>query len=63
MVELLPYQDGRTLLADDNDHGSTEILDDTMTVESRTHSATRHSREVFMARQPSQIPMPNPLDI
>ena len=23
MVELLPYQDGRTLLADNNDHGST----------------------------------------
>jgi hypothetical protein len=37
MVELLPYQDGRTLPADDNDHGSTEILDSTTTAESRTH--------------------------
>ena len=59
-MELLPYQDSRTLPADNNDHGSTKILDITMTVESRTHSATRHSREVFMARQPPQIPMPNP---
>ena len=63
MVELLPYQDGRTLLADNNDHGSTEILDITTTVESGTHSATRHSGEVFMAGQPPQIPMPNPPDI
>ena len=52
MVELLPYQDGRTLLADDNDHGSIEILDSVMTVESITHLAIRHSKEVFMARQP-----------
>jgi hypothetical protein len=37
MVELLPYQDGRTLPANDNDHGSTEILDSTMTAESGTH--------------------------
>ena len=63
MVELLPYQDGRTLPADNNDHGSTEILDIATTTESGTHSATRHSREVFMAGQPPQIPMPNPLDI
>ena len=55
MVELLPYQDGRTLLADNNDHSSTEILDIT--------TAMRHSREVFMARQPPQIPMPNPPDV
>jgi len=60
MVELLPHQDDITLLADNNDHGSTEILDITTTVESRTHSAKRHSREVFMAGQPPQIPMPNP---
>ena len=52
MVELLPYQDSRTLLVDNNDHGSKEILDIATTVESRTHSATRHSREVFMAGQP-----------
>ena len=63
MVELLPYQDGRTLPTDNNDHGSTEILDSTMTTESRTHSATRHFKEVFMAGQPPLIPMPNPLDI
>ena len=63
MVELLPYQDGRTLPADNNDHGSTEILDSTTTVESRTHLATKHSREVLMAGQPPQIPMPNPPDI
>ena len=63
MVELLPYQDGRTLPADDNDHGSIEILDITLTRESKTHSAIRHSREVFIDGQPPQIPMPNPLDI
>jgi len=63
MVELLPYQDGRTLPADNNDHGSTEILDIATTTESGTHSATRHSREVFMAGKPPQILMPNPLDI
>ena len=34
-----------------------------MIIEFGTHLATRHSREVFMARQPPQIPMPNPLDI
>ena len=60
IVELLPYQDGRTLPVDNNDHGSTEIVDIVMTAESRTHSAKRHSREVFMAGQPPQIPMPNP---
>ena len=63
MVELLPYQDGRTLLADNIDHGSIEVLDIMTSVESRTHSAMRHSREVIMARQPPQIPMPNPPDI
>ena len=63
MVELLPYQDGRTLPTDNNDRGSIEILDIVMTVESRTHSATRHSKEVFMPGQPPQIPMPNPPDI
>ena len=63
IVELLPYQDGRTLPVDNNDHGSTEIVDIVMTAESRTHSAMRHSREVFMAGQPSQIPMAYPLDI
>ena len=63
MVELLPYQDDRTLLMDDNEHDSTKILDSVTTIESRTPSATRHSREVFMAGQPPQIPMPNPLDI
>ena len=52
MVELLPYQDGKTLLADNNDHGSIEILDIATTAEFRTHSATMHSREVFMAGQP-----------
>ena len=52
MVELLPYQDGNTLPVDNNDHDSTEILDIVMTIESRTHSAMKHSREVFMARQP-----------
>ena len=63
MVELLPYIEDRTLPVDNNDHGSIEILDIAMTVEFRTHLATRHSREVFMARQPPQIPMPNPPDI
>jgi hypothetical protein len=57
MVELLPYQDGSTLPADDG-HGSTEIPDSTMTVESGMHSAPRHSREVFMVDHPPQIPMP-----
>ena len=51
MVELLPYQDDSTLSVDNNDHDSTEILDITMTAESRTHSTTKHSREVFMAGQ------------
>jgi hypothetical protein len=37
MVELLPYQDGRTLPADNSDHGSTEIMDSVMTAQSRTH--------------------------
>ena len=63
MVGILPYLDGRTLPADNNDHVSTEILDIATTAESKTHSAMRHSREVFMAGQPPQIPMPNPLDI
>jgi hypothetical protein len=62
-VELLPYQDGRTLLADNSDHGSTEILDNATTTDSGTHLAMRQSRLVFMAGQPPQIPMPNPLDI
>jgi hypothetical protein len=57
MVELLPYQDGSTLPADD-DHGSMEILDSAMTAKSETHLAPRHSREVFMAGYPPQIPMP-----
>jgi hypothetical protein len=52
MIELLPYQDDRTLPADNNDHGSTKILDSATTAESGAHSATRHSREVFMAEQP-----------
>ena len=52
MVELLPYQDGNTLLADNNNQDSTEILDIAMTTESRTHLAMRHSREVFMVGQP-----------
>ena len=51
MVEFLPFKDGSTLPTGD-DHGSTEILDSAMTVESRTNSATRHSLEVFMAGQP-----------
>jgi len=63
MVELLPYEDGSTLPADYNDHDSIEILDIAMTIESRTHSAMRHSREVFIAGQPPQIPIPNPPDI
>ena len=63
MVELLPYQDGRTLPADHNDHGSIEILDIAIIVESRTHLAMRHSREVFMVGQPPHILMPNPPDI
>ena len=62
MVELLPYQDGSTLLSDD-DHGSIEILNSVMTAESRNHSAPRHSREVFMAGHPPQIPMPQAPDI
>ena len=61
MVELLPYQDGSTLPTDD-DHGSIEILDSVTTVESRTHSTPRHSREVFMASHPPHIPMPQALD-
>ena len=52
IVELLPYQDNNTLLADNNDHGSIETLDIAMTTESRTHLAMRHSREVFMVGQP-----------
>ena len=52
MVELLPYQDGNTLLVDNNSQDSTEVLDIAMTAESITHSAMRHSKEVFMARQP-----------
>jgi hypothetical protein len=31
MVELLPYQDGRTLPADNSDHSSSEIMDNAMT--------------------------------
>jgi hypothetical protein len=52
MVELFPYQDVRTLPADHSDHGSSKIVDNMMTAQSRTHSAIRHSREVFMAGQP-----------
>ena len=63
MVGILPYQDGRTLPADNNDHGSIEILDIAIIVESRTHLAMRHSREVFMVGQPPHILMPNPPDI
>ena len=63
MVELLPYQDGITLPTNNIDHGSIEILDIATTAEFGTHSATRHSREVFIDGQPPQIPMPNPLDI
>jgi hypothetical protein len=48
MVELLPYQDGSTLLADE-DQGSIEILDSATTVEFGTHIAPRHYKEVFMA--------------
>jgi len=62
MVELLPYHDGSTLPAD-NDHGSIEILNSVTTAESGTHSAPRHSREVFMAVNPPQIPMPQAPDI
>jgi len=51
MVDHLPYQDGSTLPTGD-DHNSTEIMDSATTTESRTQSATRHSREVFMAGQP-----------
>jgi len=64
MVKLLPYQDGITLLADNNDHDSIEILDIVMTAESETHlKLRRHSREDFMAREPPHISMPNPPDI
>ena len=63
MVELLTYQDGSTVPTDNNDHDSIEILDIATTVESRTHSATKHSKEVFMVGQPPHIPMPNPPDI
>jgi len=63
MVELLPYQDDSTLPAGNNDHDSTEILDIATTIESRTYSAMKHSREVFIAGQPPHIPMPNPPDI
>ena len=62
MVELLPYQDNSTLLAN-NDHSSTNIMNSAMTIESGTHSTTRHSREVFMADDPPQFPMPQALDI
>ena len=62
MVELLPYQDDSNLPTDD-DHGSTEILDIAMTVESGMHLAPRHSREVFMVGHPPYIPMPQALDI
>jgi hypothetical protein len=63
MVKLLPYQDGITLPGDNSDHGSTKIVDSATTAQSETHSAMRHSREVFMAEQPPHIPMPNPPDI
>jgi hypothetical protein len=63
MVELLPYQDDITLPTDNSDPGSTKILDSAMTAQSRTNSAMRHSREVFMAGKPPQIPMLNPPDI
>jgi hypothetical protein len=40
-----------------------EVLGSTATVESRTHSTPRNSREVFMAGHPPHIPMPQALDI
>lgn len=61
MVKLLPYLDGGTLTTDDNHH-SIEILKSVMTVESGTHSAPRHSREVFMVGHPPHIPMPQAPD-
>ena len=62
MVELLPYQGSNTLLAN-SDHGSTKILHSAVTIESRTHSTPRYSREVFMVGQPPHIPMPQAPDI
>ena len=62
MVVLLPYQDGSTLPADD-DHGSIEILDSVVTVESGTHSPPRHSKAIFMAGHPPHIPMPQAPDV
>jgi hypothetical protein len=63
MVELLPFQDGSTLPTDSDDHDSIEILGIATTIELGMHLTTRHSREVFMAGQPPQIPMPTPPDI
>ena len=62
MVELLLYQDGSTLLADE-DHNSTKVLDSATTTESRNHLAPRHSREVFTTGHPSGIRMPQAPDI
>jgi len=61
MVELMPYQDGSTLPMEDT--GSTEILTNTEMAESGTNSVLSHTREVFMLRQPPQIPMPQAPDV
>ena len=61
MVEILPFQNASTLPSDED--GSTEILTSITTVESETCTMPSHSREVFMVRQPPQIPMTEAPDI
>jgi hypothetical protein len=61
MVEILPYQDGDSLPGDD--HGSTEILKSSGTVESATNRVSGHAREVFMVRGRSPLRAPTPPDV
>jgi hypothetical protein len=46
MAEILPYQDGDSLL--DDDHSSMEILESSGMEESATNRVSVHAREVFM---------------
>jgi hypothetical protein len=61
MAEILPFQDGDPLPGDD--HGSTEILESSGTVESATNKVSAHTREVFMVRGRLPLRAPTPPDI
>jgi hypothetical protein len=61
MAEILPYQDGDSLLSDD--HSSTKILESSGMMESTTNRVSVHAREVFMVRGRSPLHAPTLSDI